>query len=99
MTMNVYNTHTISVTRQTFDEWGEVDTETTTEYQGRYKVGNRLITKTDGQEVMSTGMVSLGVDADIELGDRVTVGGVERQLITINPQMGFKLEGYQVYLS
>ena len=99
MTMRVYNTHTISVTRQTFDKWGDVATETSTDYRGRYNVGNRLITDADGQEVISTGMVSLGVDVDVELGDRITVDGVERQLIAINPQMGFKLEGYRIYLS
>ena len=99
MTMRVNNTHTITVTRQTFDKWGDVAAETSTDYRCRYNVGNRLITDADGQQVVSTGVVSLGIDADVELGDRITVGGVERQLIAINPQMGFKLEGYRIYLS
>ena len=97
--MNVYNTHTITVIRQTSDKWGDTASESSSEYRARYAGSNRLITNAEGQNVVSSGFLDVAANVDVQLGDRVLVDGLERQLISIVPQMGFKLEGYRIYLA
>ena len=97
--LNVYAIDTITISRDTVDKWGAVSATTTTSYNGRLVGGNKIVTDLAGKQVVSTARVMLPADADIQEGDRLTVNGVERQIISVMAKRDFSTKGYEVALA
>lgn len=97
--INVYKNDTVTIKRRTVDALKNV-TYTTTTTGGRIVRDTKYVQGPTGELVASTIQIYLSFTTSIDHGDKVTVDGVDREILQINEKQLFSTNHHkEVFLS
>ena len=96
--LNVYGVDSITIVRDGgFDEWGEPSATTSESVKGYVEWKTHLVRDINGEEVVSSGYVTLSYDSTIDHKDKLTINSTTFSILSIDRLKDFSNRGLMVH--